>query len=106
MRQKNQYQRRVSACVRYQAYVFPLPKELSKPGYARLRRQVERLGQNRNPPALQVLHIEHPEFFIDFPAYGFPSFKISFYPDAPAQIVARYLGYLNQALTESLAVAA
>lgn len=86
--------RSVSSCVTYQVYEFDL-NGLSLEQYAKLRIFVQTLGYNSYPSQLSVLHIKHPLFFIDFPGYGFPTAKISFYPQTVPEKVNEYLEILN-----------
>jgi hypothetical protein len=92
------YYQPIDSCVNYQAYQFRLPTALSVDAYQQIRAYVKSFGDNLNPEAIKVLHIEHELFFIDFPAYGFPYFKISFYPQTPATKVKNYLYLLNNKL--------
>lgn len=85
------YHHRVTACVNYQAYQFDLPASLTPTAYEKLRTFISRFGENLNPSTIAVLHLSHPLFFIDFPAYGFPYFKVSFYPEVATTRVDDYL---------------
>jgi hypothetical protein len=95
---KTKYYQRVEACVNYKTYQFALPKILSNIAYTQLRNEVSHLGENSNPTEIIVLHIKQTDFFIDFPAQGFPYFKISFYHHATPETIAHYLNYLNTKL--------
>ena len=90
-----QYYRPIQRCVNYQAYEFSLDKGLTQPQYEQLRLFVQTLGKNRNPTTFNVLHIRNQYFFLDFPSYGFPTFKISFYKHISKQKVEIYLDKIN-----------
>ncbi len=88
----------MTACVNYQAYQFDFPSHFSQTAYQILRQSIENEGENINPPELGVLHICHPLFFIQFPAYGFPYFKINFYVHVAGFEVQHYLRLFNNQL--------
>jgi hypothetical protein len=88
------YYHRIVACVTYQAYEFKLDG-LTQQHYARLNSFVQPLGDNTYPLNFKVLHIKHKFFFLDFPAYGFPVFKISFYQWTPPEQITYYLELIN-----------
>lgn len=90
----------IQACVKYQAFEFLMPITLNLKNYELLRQFVQQFGENRNPPQLKVLHIKHPLFFIDFPAYGFPTFKITFYKNTLLEDVEHYLTLVNNYLDQ------
>ena len=93
---------RISACLKYQAYEFILPDNLAIEHYTALRKFVKSLGKNVNPPSINVLHIEHRLFFLDFPGYGFPGFKINFYKHTSAKEVYYYLNMIDSYLNEMM----
>lgn len=93
-----QHCQRIQSCVNYRAYQFALPRGLSERAYTQLQQYMLSLGENRNPPELKVLHIKHEDFFIDFPAQGFPYFKVSFYPHTPNHALHNYLTQFNEQL--------
>jgi hypothetical protein len=95
------YYHRIASCVTYQAYEFKLDN-LTQQHYARLNSFVQTLGENTYPPNFKVLHIKHKFFLLDFPAYGFPVFKISFYQSSPAEQITYYLELLNNYLGQLL----
>jgi len=94
--------RLIETCVKYQAYEFDLPTQLKVPAYEQLRYFVTTYGENTNPETINVLHIQNPLFFIDFPGYGFPIFKISFFKQTAPEQIEYYLqqidGYLDKLL--------
>lgn len=96
--QNTEYYEKITACVNYQAYQFQLPRQLSLTAYEQLRCFVEQQGENINPPSIGVLNIHHADFFLQFPTYGFPYFKINFYPQVPATKVQHYLRLFNNQL--------
>ncbi len=93
----------ITSCVTYQAYQFGMAN-LTVQHYARLKEFVQNLGENTYPPNISVLHIKHSQFFLDFPGYGFPVFKISFYPWTPPEQVTYYLELLNNYLVQLLQI--
>ncbi len=96
---KNQvFHQKITACVNYQAYRFALPSDLSTAHYQILRQFIADFGENINPPEIPVLHILHAHFFIQFPSYGFPYFKVNFYPQVPLTEVQHYLRLFNNQL--------
>jgi hypothetical protein len=95
------YYRRIQSCTKYQRYEFGL-KDLTQQHHALLRDFVQTFGESSNPPHLKVLHVKHHAFFIDFPAYGFPVFKISFYKHISPQQAEYYLDLINDYLTQLL----
>ncbi len=94
--------RLVETCVKYQVYEFDLPRQLESSTYKQLRDFVITYGENTNPDTINVLHIRNPLFFIDFPSYGFPIFKISFFKQTAPEQIEYYLqqidGYLDKLL--------
>jgi len=88
----------IPSCVAYQAYEFEL-SHCSLKQFEKLRAFVQSLGENLNPPTIGVLHVAHPAFFISFPSYGYPVFKISFYPATPADQIRHYLNLLSDYTT-------
>jgi len=96
--QKIEYYKKVTACVNYQAYQFRLPTELSQTAYEQLRHFVETQGENINPANIGVLNIQHQDFFVQFPTYGFPYFTLNFYPQVPTSTVQYYLRLFNNQL--------
>ncbi len=88
-----QYYRKIETCVKYQVYEFKLPETLNKERYQVLRAFIQTLGNNSYPSCLKVLHLRHTDFFIDFPDYGFPVFKINFYKRTKQ--VDYYLNIIN-----------
>jgi hypothetical protein len=91
------YYQYVKNCIRYQTYQFQLAM-LSEPQYLLLKQFISSLGENTNPIDFPVLHIKHSLFFIDFPNYGFPYFKLTFYKTTPSQEVTYYLNKINNFL--------
>lgn len=99
------YYRSVQTCVKYQVYEFDLPSQLTESAYQKLRHFIANYGENTNPTTINVLHIENRLFFIDFPSYKFPVFKISFFKQTTPEQVEYYLqqisGYLAQLLLQT-----
>jgi len=90
-----QYYQKIETCVKYQVYEFKLPENLSEECYQILRTFIQTFGDNHYPLRLKVLHLQHSNFFIDFPDYGFPVFKVSFYKQTPLKQVDYYLNIIN-----------
>jgi len=84
--------------VRYHSYRFFLPKYWSRLVHEELGAFVLSLGENRYPPEIGVLQVRHASFFIDYPSFGFPYFKISFYLSCPQKIRLHYLRLLADQL--------
>ena len=91
------YYRHVPACGRYQAYVFELTT-LKPEDYVQLKAFIQTLGEQRYPQSLPVMRIKHRAFFIDFPAYGFPYFKVSFYRHSTQTLIEAQLKLINDFL--------
>jgi hypothetical protein len=89
------YYCKIKTCVKYQVYEFQLPENLTREHYDILRIFMQTFGENKYPERLKVLHLQHPEFFIDFPDYGFPVFKINFYKQTSLKQVDYYLNIIN-----------
>jgi hypothetical protein len=90
-----QYYQKIETCVKYQGYEFKLPETLSAENYQTLKTFMQTLGENSYPLRLKVLHLRHGYFFIDFPDYGFPIFKVNFYKKTPLEQVDNYLNIIN-----------
>jgi len=87
---------RMEACVQYHAYEFTLPETLSPDHYAKLRAFIQGLGDVEELVGMQLIRVRAPDFFVDFPAYGFPLFKISFYKHvAGTRISAQLAGIVG-----------
>jgi len=95
------YYQYVKSCLRHQAYQFQLHM-LTEQQFYLLKQFIRSLGNNTNPTDFPVLHIKHTLFFIDFPNYGFPYFKFTFYKTTPAQEVEYYLTKTNHFLNTLL----
>ncbi|MDY6992869.1 MAG: hypothetical protein SVR94_09745 [Pseudomonadota bacterium] len=93
------YYRRIATCGNYKAYTFELTG-FEFEHYCALKTFIQTLGQNHYPQTVQVLRIQQRAFFIDFPAYGFPYFKISFYRQNPQTIIDQYLNLINDYLNQ------
>ncbi|MCV6637994.1 hypothetical protein [Candidatus Albibeggiatoa sp. nov. NOAA] len=91
----------VKSCIRYQTYQFQL-NQLTEQQHFLLKQFVGSLGNNANPIDFPVLHIKHSLFFIDFPSYGFPYFKLTFYKTTSPQEVEHYLNKTNDFLNQLL----
>ena len=92
------YYKAISSCVTYDAYSFTFPVGYTVEQHHKLYGFINQLGKNTNPAFIKVLHILHPDFFIDFPAHGFPSFKVSFYRHVTVNTQKNYLRLLNHQL--------
>ncbi|MCP4697317.1 MAG: hypothetical protein GY862_10760 [Gammaproteobacteria bacterium] len=92
----------VQACVAYLSYEFVLPSQLDEEKFAQLRSFISKLGENLYPAAIKVLHVKAQWFFVDFPSYGFPTFKINFFKDAPPPEVNTCLQLLNSQINSLL----
>jgi len=86
--------KKIAHCTRYHSYQFSLPLHWQQHQFALMRDYVLNLGENRYPDDFEVLQIRHELFMIDFPGYGFPYFKVNFYPDTKQQQQQYYLGLL------------
>lgn len=87
----------VKSCIRYQTYQFQLAT-LTEQQYIVLKQFITTLGENTTD--FPVLHIKHSQFFIDFPSYGFPYFKLTFYKTTSPQEVNQYLHKINDFLNK------
>ncbi len=85
----------ISSCVAYQSYQFDFPLKFHLHAYEKLRAFILGLADNHYPTHLQVLQLQHPDFILDFPAYGFPYFKIRFYRHVSLKMQKNYLRLLN-----------
>ena len=84
--------------MRYHSYRFLLPKCWSRQAHKQLGTFVLSLGENRYPAEIDVLQVRHVSFFIDYPSFGFPYFKVSFYHGCPKKIRRHYLRLLADQL--------
>ena len=96
------YYKKISSCVNYASFSFCFPLGYRLNQHQKMAHFIHSLGENTNPPATQVLHILHNDFFIDFPAHGFPTFKVSFYPHVSVKQQKKYCCLLNHQLSLSL----
>lgn len=96
------YYHPIQTCVNYQAYEFDLSSILTEQAYTKLRHFIANYGENTNPATINVLHIQNPLFFIDFPSYGFPIFKISFLKKTTHKQTEYYLQQINGYLAQLL----
>ena len=89
---------KVDSCVRYHSYRFLLPKNWQQKQHQSLAKFVLSLGENKYPESLGVLQIRHDAFFLDYPSFGYPYFKISFYKDCSKKTRQNYLRLLADQL--------
>lgn len=85
-------------CIGFLRYRFSL-QTLSDSQYEKLKIYLKQLGEARNPADCPVLYLKNPLFFLHFPAYGFPYFFISFYPQATPEQIENYLNIINKYFT-------
>ena len=95
------YYRQIEGCVTYQVYEFELT-HCSLQHYEKLRVFIQTLGRNNYPQEIGVLQIKHKLFFISFPTYGYPIFKINFYRWTSSEQVTYYLNLLNDYLEQGV----
>lgn len=92
------YYQKDKNCVGFPRYRFSL-QTLSLSQYESLKTWLKQFGEERNPADCPVLYLKNPLFFLHFPAYGFPYFFATFYPQATPEQITTYLQMINQYLT-------
>lgn len=93
--------RQIESCVTTQTYEFEL-KHCSLQHYEKLRDFIQTLGKNHYPQEIGVIQIRHKFFFMSFPTYGYPVFKISFHRWTSPDQMMYYLNLLNDYLEQCI----
>jgi hypothetical protein len=93
----------VESCVDYQSYVYHIDPELTPSQYSSSSQKLKTLG-DADDERMGVLYVRGPWGFFVIPRYGYPTIRVSFYFDTPAQDINDVMALICAAFESSKSI--